>query len=51
MDPSDFSDLKIEVLKQSKCNTCSPIMNTSTDVNWMRSALVICAKLNMQIKD
>ena len=50
--PIGFSDQKIEALNQSNetFSTCSPIMNTSFDVNFMMWSLIIYAELIMQIK-
>ena len=50
--PIDFSDLKLKLSSNQNetFSTCSLIMSTSFDVNWMTSSLILFAYLVMQMK-
>ena len=50
--PTDFSDLKMKLSSNQNetFSTCSLIMSTSFDVNWMTSSLILFAYLIMQMK-
>ena len=50
--PIDFSDLKLKLSSNQNetFSTCSLIMSTSFDVNWMTSSLILFAYLIMQMK-